>query len=104
MVHGDIEGETCARISSSWMLFGRPPLIAQCVDHDVRLYYDAVQNMVYGCGNVPQIIAESSDTPPIYCAQHMQQSVGKPSHFPQAYNATPFKWLKLSNRIGIILP
>ena len=30
------------------VLFGRPPLLAQCVDLDVRLYYAAVQNMVYG--------------------------------------------------------
>ena len=35
----------------------------------------AIQNLVYGCGNVPQITAESSDTPPIHCAQHEQQSV-----------------------------
>ena len=29
-----------------WMLFKRPPLLAQCVDL-VRLYYAAVQNLVY---------------------------------------------------------
>ena len=57
------------------MLFRRPPLLAQCVDLDMRLYYAAVQNLVYGCGNVPQTTAESSDTSPIHCSQHVQQSV-----------------------------
>ena len=42
------------------MMFGWPPLLAQCVDLDVLLYYAAVQNLVYGCGNVPQTTAESS--------------------------------------------
>ena len=58
-----------------WMLFRRPPLLAQCVDLDMRLYYVAVHNLVYGCGNVPQTSAESSDTPPMHCAQLVQQSV-----------------------------
>ena len=42
---------------------------------DVRLYYAAVQNLIYGCGNVPQISAQSSDTPPIHYVQHVKQSV-----------------------------
>ena len=57
------------------ILFGRPTLLAQCVGLDVRLNYAAVQNLVYGCGNVPQIIAHSSGTSPIHCVQHVQQSV-----------------------------
>ena len=56
----------------TWMSFGRPPLLAQCVDLDVRLYYAVMQNLVYGYWNVPQTIAENSDTPPIYCAQYVQ--------------------------------
>ena len=51
-----------------WM---RTPLLAQRIDLDVRLYYTAVQNLVYGCGNVPQTIAESNDTPPLHCAQYV---------------------------------
>ena len=47
------------------MLIGRPLLLAQCVDRDLRLYYAAVQNLVYGCENVPQTTAKSSDTPPM---------------------------------------
>ena len=57
-----------------WMLFWRPYLLAE-FDFDVRLYYAAVQNLVYGCGNIPQTTADSSDTPPIHCAQHVQHSV-----------------------------
>ena len=34
-----------------------------------------VQNLVYGCGNVPQTIAESSDTSQIHCVQHVQESL-----------------------------
>ena len=57
-----------------WMQFGRPPLLTRCVYLDVRLYYVAIQNLVYGCGNSPQTTAESSDTPPIHCALHVQHS------------------------------
>ena len=51
------------------MLFGWPPLLARCVYVDMHLYYAAVQN---GCGNVRLTTAESSDTPSIHCAQHVQ--------------------------------
>ena len=36
---------------------------SQCVNLDVCLYYVAIQNLIYGCGNVPQTTAECSDTP-----------------------------------------
>ena len=49
-----------------WMLFGRPPLTS--VLH-------GRPQPIYRYGNVPQITAESSDTPPIRYAQHVQQSV-----------------------------
>ena len=121
-------------------------LVTQQVQHipgylDILcLYYAAIQNLVYGCGNVPQTIAESSDTLPTHYGQHVQQSINMsiqlptslqwsmgvgmfhrpslkaathyrhivanmcnnpsmcPSSFPQAYNLTLFKCLKLFNR------
>ena len=76
-----------------WMLFWQPTLLAQCVGLDLRLYYAVVQNLVHRCENVPHTTAESSDTPPIH---FFPTRVGNPSIcsscFPQAYNATPFKW------------
>ena len=45
------------------MLLGWQPLLAQCIDLEVFLYYATVQNLVYRCGHVPQITAESIDTP-----------------------------------------
>ena len=41
------------------MLFRRPPLLTQCVDLDVGLYYAAVQNLVYRSGNFPQTTADT---------------------------------------------
>ena len=41
----------------------------KCVDLNVIVYYAAAQNLFYGCGNVPQTTAESSDTAPIHCTQ-----------------------------------
>ena len=66
------------------MLFGRPLLLAKFVDLDVSLYYTAVRNLVYGCGNVLQTTTESSDTPPRHFAQHLQQSVDMPIQLPTA--------------------
>ena len=97
MVLGDTAGAQHVPRFLPWMLFRQPLLLAQCINLDVHLYYLAVQNLVYGRGNVPQTTAEKSDTPPTHCAQHVQQSINM-SIFPQAYNATPFKWLKLFNR------
>ena len=91
-------GDTAGVICCLGLLFERLPLLAQCINLDVHLYYVAIQNLVYGYGNVPQSTAESSVTPLIHCAQHVQQSVDMSINFPQAYNATTFKWLKLFNR------
>ena len=78
MVLGDTAGATCVRISSLDVVRAATAA-ARCLhnasDLDVRLYYTAVQNVVYGCGNVPYTIGESSDTPLIHFAQHVQQSV-----------------------------
>ena len=71
------------------MLFGQPPLLAQCIDLDVRLYYVAIQNLVYRHGNVPQITAENSDTPPIHCAQHVQQSIDMSIWLPAGLQCDP---------------
>ena len=69
---GETASATCARISSLVAAEGAP-LLAQCVDLDMRLYYAAVQNLIYECA--PQTTLESRDTPPIHCAQHVQQYV-----------------------------
>ena len=73
-VHGDTPGATCARISPLYAVRAAI-LLAQFSNLDVHLYYAAVQNLIYGCGNVPQITPESTDKPPIHCVQHVQQSV-----------------------------
>ena len=62
-VLGDTAGATCAQISSPEAV-GWPLLLTQNVDPDVCLYYAAIQNLVFGYGNVPQTTAENSDTPP----------------------------------------
>ena len=69
--------------------------ILTCVCVCVCVYYAAVQNLVHGCGNVPQTIAESSDTLPIHCAQQVEQSVDMSNQLLAGFNAIPFKWLKL---------
>ena len=60
---------------SPWMLFGQPPLLAQCINLVLCLYYIAIWNLFYGCRNILQAIAESSNALPIHCAQHVQQPV-----------------------------
>ena len=40
----------------------------------------------------------------IHCTQHVQHTSICPSSFPQAYNATPFKWLKLFNKSTYLSP
>ena len=52
-------------------------------------------------GKIPHTTAENSDTPPIHCIQHVWHPSIWPSSFPQAYNATPFKWLNYDNRCKI---
>ena len=82
-----------------WMLFGRPPLLAQCVDLDVHLYYMAVQNLVYRCGNVPQVTTESSDTPQIHCVQHVQQPLSKSIQLPAGLKCIPIQMAKLRQQV-----
>ena len=75
-----------------WMLFGRPSLLAQCVDLDMRLYSAAVQNLVYGVVMFHRPLLKAGHTTDTLCLTCSTSS------FPQAYKATPFKWLKLFNR------
>ena len=75
----------------AWMLFGWSSLLAQCVNLDVRLYYATVQNLVDRRRNVPQTTAESSDTPPIHCAQHVQQSVDISIQLPEGLQYDPIQ-------------
>ena len=72
-------------------------LLAKCVDLNVRLYYSAVQNLVYGRGNVLQTTAERSDTPPIHCAQGVQQSVDMSIQLPAGVQWNPLKWPNCDN-------
>ena len=74
-----------------WMLFRWSPLLAQCTDFDVHLYYVTIQNVVYGCENVPQTTAESSDTPPIHCVQHVQESVNMSIQLPAGLQCDPIQ-------------
>ena len=76
------------------MLFGRPTLFAQYVDLDVSLYYAAVQNLVYGCGNVPQTTAESSDTH-ILSAQQVQQSFNMSIQLPAGLQCDPVQMVEV---------
>ena len=89
MVLGDTACATCARISPLDAVLMRPPLLAQCFEFYVRLYYAAVKNLVYGCGNVPQTTAEKTDTPPIHCAQHVQQYVDMSIQLPAGLQYDP---------------
>ena len=72
-----------------WMLFEWPPLLAQCVDLDVRLYYADVRNLVYENGNVPQTTAEISDTSSTDFAQLVQQSVDITIQLPACLQCDP---------------
>ena len=91
-----------------WMLLRQPLLLAQYVDLDVRLYcLSRTWSMGVGMCHRPllkaathhwYIVSNMGSNPPIY-----------PSSFPQAYNTTLFKWLKLFNRShthwwGMVVP
>ena len=86
-----------------WMLLRRPPLLAQCFDLHVHLYYTAVQNLVYGCGNVPQDIAESTDTLPVHCAQHVQQPIDMSFQLPAGLQFDPVQMAELRQQVLRVL-
>ena len=98
MILGDTAGATCARISSL-DLFGRSPLLAQCVDLDMHLYYAAIQDLIYGCGNISQTNAESRDTPPIHCAQHVQQSAHMSIQLSAGLQCDPVQMAELRQQV-----
>ena len=81
------------------MLFEWPLLFTKCVNLDVHLCYAAIQNLVYGCGNVPQTTAESSDTSLIQCAQHVQQSVDMYIHLPTGLQCDPAQIVELRQHV-----
>ena len=80
-----------------WILFGRSPLLAQCVNLDAYLYYAAVQNVIYGYGMFHRPLLKQWHHRYIVPNVCNDPSIC-PSSFPKAYNATTFKWLKLFNR------
>ena len=63
------------------------------------LYYAAVQNLVYGCGNVTQTTAESSETPLIHCTQHVQQSVDMPIQLPAGLQYDPVQMTEVRQQV-----
>ena len=85
MILGNTAGATYVWISSRM----RPPLLIQCADLHVHLYYAAIQNLIYGYGNVLQTTAKSSDTSPTHCAQHVQQSVDMSIQLPAGLQCNP---------------
>ena len=108
MVLGDTAGATCARISSLDVIW---VATAACTMRQSQCAFvlHGHPEPVYGWGNVPQTTAESSDTSPVYCAQHVQQSINMSSQLPTGLQCDPFKWLKLFNRVhthrqGIVVP
>ena len=86
-----------------WTLLGRPPLLTQCVDLDVHLYYTAVQSLTYDCENVPQTTAESSDTLPLHCAQHVQQSVDMSIQLPSGLKCDPLQMAEVVQQECVLL-
>ena len=63
------------------------------------LYYAGMQNLIYGHGNVPQTTAESSDTPPIHCAQHVQQSIDMSIQLSSSLQCDPVQMGKLWQQV-----
>ena len=72
-----------------WIMFVRQSLLAQCFNLVVRLYYAAVQNLVYGRGNIPETTAGSSNTPPKHFVQHVQQSADMSIKVPAGLQCYP---------------
>ena len=52
----------------SWTLFGQPLLLVLSINLAMHLYYTAVQNLVYGCGNVSQTTKHTTVTLHPTCA------------------------------------
>ena len=79
-------------------LFGRPLPFGNCVYLDVPLYNAAVQNLVYGVGMFHRQLQKAA-THNRYIVPNICNNLSLcTSNFPEIYNTTPFKWLKLFNR------
>ena len=85
------------------MLFGLPLLLEQCDDVDMRLHYAVVQNLVYRCGNVPQTTAESSDTPPMHCAQYVPQSFDMSIQLPADLQCDPVQMAEVVEQVYVLI-
>ena len=82
------------------MLFGRLSLLAQCVDLDVRL---DVPPRTWSTGrNVPHATDESSDTPQIHCAQHVQQSVDMSIQLPAGLQCDPVPMAEVFQHVYVL--
>ena len=82
-------------------LWASRPWLEQCIDIHVHLYYAAVQNLIYRCGNVPQITSESSYTPPIYCTQHVQQFVDMSIQVPAGLQCNPVQMAEFQQQVQV---
>ena len=60
-------------------------------------------HQIYGCGNVPQTIAESSDTSPIHCAQHVLQSVNMSIQLPAGLQCDPFQMAEVVQQEYVLI-
>ena len=102
MVLGNTANETCAQISSLDAVRG-PVLLTQCINLHLCLYIAAIQNVAYGCGNVPEITAESSRTPPIHCAQYVQQSIDMSIQLPGDLQCNPVQMAEVVQQENVLI-
>ena len=78
-------------------------MFAQCVDVDVCLYYAAVQILVYRGGNVPQVTAKNTSTPPIYCAQLVKKFVDISIQLPARLQSDPVQMAEVVQREYVLV-
>ena len=76
---------------------------ATSVDLDVRLYYAAVQNLVYRCANVPRTAAERSVTSLIHCDQYLQKSVDMSIQLPAGIKCDPVQMAEVIQQEYVIV-
>ena len=67
------------------------------------LHYVTVQNLVCGCGNVPLTTAESSNTPPMDCDQHVQQSFDTSIQLPTGLQCDPIQMAEVVQQEYILI-
>ena len=77
-----------------WLLLGRPPLLAQCVDLDCVCTMWPSRTWSTGLGMFHRSLLKTVTPVP---NMYSKPSIHPPTS-PQAYNATQFRWHKLFNR------